>query len=131
MLYLYQFFSIDATKTKGRLCQFANDAASRAPECNAVMKLKIFDGYPRLCLFSRRKIHEGEEIRYDYGEDESNLAWRIKVCVYNQNAGTYAFHFTCVNATFYQWFPLQKSHLNGTVCDNIYTAKYKLVYSTY
>ena len=73
-------YSIDATKTNGRLCQFANDSPKSAPDCNAVMKLNVFDTYPRLCLYSTSTIQAGEEIKYDYGENDRNLPWRKKVC---------------------------------------------------
>ena len=38
------------------------------------MKLKIFNNYPRLCLFAAKDIDPGEEIRYDYGDE--NAPWR-------------------------------------------------------
>ena len=41
---------------------------------NAVMNLLVFKNLPKLCLFSSRDISEGEEIRYNYGEE--NLPWR-------------------------------------------------------
>lgn len=37
------------------------------------MKLKIFNNYPRLCLFAAKDIDPGEEIRYDYGDE--NTPW--------------------------------------------------------
>lgn len=46
---------------------------------NAVMKLKVLNNYPRLCLFARRDIEKGEEIRYDYGDSINNLPWRHQV----------------------------------------------------
>lgn len=73
------FYSIDATCTQGRLCQYANDAYPEPPNC--VMKLKKFKNQkPRLCLFAHRDINKGEELVYDYGDDTRNLWWRKKVC---------------------------------------------------
>ena len=71
------FFRIDATDTQ-RLCKFVNDEKQGGKACNAVMKLKVYNKYPRLCLFATRDILQGEEIRYDYGDD--SVSWRqIKV----------------------------------------------------
>jgi SET domain-containing protein len=47
------------------------------------MKLEVFDGYPRLCLYSKRDIVPGEEIRYDYGDLSQNMFWREKVMYFN------------------------------------------------
>lgn len=63
------------------MCRYANDAEESEIICNAVMKMKVFNNYPRLCLFAKRQINAGEEIRYDYGEDEETLVWRKKVYV--------------------------------------------------
>ena len=46
---------------------------------NAVVRLIEHHKTPHLCLFARRKIKDGEEIKYDYG-DSRNLFWRKKVC---------------------------------------------------
>lgn len=68
-----------------------NDAANDDPKNNAIMKLKVINNYPRLCLFARREIAKGEEIRYDYGDSVYNLPWRHKV-----NIKKYGFsNFTC------------------------------------
>lgn len=64
------FCSIDATHVSHGLCRFVNDEKHG----NAVMKLKIFNNYPRLCLFAAKNIDPGEEIRYDYGDE--NAPWR-------------------------------------------------------
>jgi len=45
------------------------------------MKLTVIKNYPRLCLFARRDINEGEEIRYDYGEDSKKLPWVILIYI--------------------------------------------------
>ena len=55
---------------KERLCRYVNDST----EGNSTMKLKIFDYYPRLCLYATRDIDAGEEVRYDYGDDQA--PWR-------------------------------------------------------
>ncbi|KAL3870842.1 hypothetical protein ACJMK2_038879, partial [Sinanodonta woodiana] len=67
---------IDATKTVGHICHFINDAPEGSALCNARMKLENFQGYPRLCLYSTRDIVLGEEIRYDYGDQSTNMFWR-------------------------------------------------------
>lgn len=72
-------YSIDAKNHIDRLCRYANDAPKTETECNAIMKMKVFNSYPRLCLFALRDIKAGDEIRYDYGEDERSLVWRKKV----------------------------------------------------
>ncbi|KAL3870154.1 hypothetical protein ACJMK2_038237, partial [Sinanodonta woodiana] len=69
---------IDATKTTGHICHFVNDADEDSELCNAKMKMEVFDGYPRLCLYSKRDIALGEEIRYDYGDLSDNMFWRAK-----------------------------------------------------
>ena len=74
---LYYIFSIDATKHKSRLCRYANDAPMK--ESNATMKMKVFNKYPRLCLFALKDLKAGEEILYDYGEKAESLAWRNAV----------------------------------------------------
>ncbi|XP_078339764.1 N-lysine methyltransferase KMT5A-A-like [Crassostrea virginica] len=63
---------IDATHTLDRLCRFVNDEKNG----NAVMKLKVFNHFPRLCLFAAKDIEAGEEIRYDYGNEDA--PWRKK-----------------------------------------------------
>ncbi|XP_078322112.1 N-lysine methyltransferase KMT5A-A-like [Crassostrea virginica] len=70
---------IDATNFD-RLCKFVNDEESGNFMCNSTMKLKIFNSYPRLCLFANRQINKGEEVRYDYGEKD--VPWRKKEVQY-------------------------------------------------
>jgi len=50
-----------------------NDAPRR--EANCVMKLKVVKNTPRLCLFALGNILPGQELLYDYG-DNNNLWWR-------------------------------------------------------
>lgn len=97
-------YSIDAKNHTDRLCRYANDAPKTETECNAVMKMKVFNNYPRLCLFALRAIKAGDEIRYDYGEDEKSLVWRKKVSLNfllhrlenaNLCVGLYHFIFMC------------------------------------
>lgn len=73
-------FCVDATKPSDRLCRLVND--ERPKKCNAIMKLKIFSNeqYPRLCLYALRDITTGEEITYDYG-DQENMEWRKKMMI--------------------------------------------------
>lgn len=70
ILELFQFCSVDATDVPERMCRYVNDDK----KANATMKLKVFNNYPRLCLFALQDIHIGEEIRYDYGDE--NVPWR-------------------------------------------------------
>ena len=67
-------FRVDATHVKDRLCRFVNDEKTGSKLNNSIIKLKIFNNYPRLCLFATRDISVGEEIRYDYGD--GNAPWR-------------------------------------------------------
>ncbi|KAJ8303680.1 hypothetical protein KUTeg_018790 [Tegillarca granosa] len=69
---------IDGSKTD-RLCKMVNDAEIKTKKCNCKMKKKIFNTYPRLCLFASRDIEIGEELRYDYGDDPKRLFWRHQV----------------------------------------------------
>ena len=43
------------------------------------MRKIVVDGQPRLCLFAKKDITEGTEIRYDYGEPSAVLPWRKEV----------------------------------------------------
>ncbi|KAK3089196.1 hypothetical protein FSP39_001655 [Pinctada imbricata] len=67
-------YSIDATHSLDRLGRYVNDEAFGKPANNSVVKLKMINKQPRLCLFASRDIYEGEEIRYDYGDQEA--PWR-------------------------------------------------------
>lgn len=71
-------FRIDGSESE-RLCKMVNDAQNGTASCNSKMKLKIFNNYPRLCLFATRDIEVGEELRYDYGDDPNKLFWRHQV----------------------------------------------------
>ncbi|KAJ8017448.1 Histone-lysine N-methyltransferase set-1 [Holothuria leucospilota] len=64
---------IDATESN-RLGKYANDDWLRP---NAIAKkIKAPGGHPALALFCLRPIRSGQEIRYDYGQPESE--WRMK-----------------------------------------------------
>jgi hypothetical protein len=39
---------------------------------------------PCLALFATKNIQRGNEVRYDYGDEEANLWWR-KVCLVSVN----------------------------------------------
>lgn len=54
-----------------------NDAPRADPSCNSEMWIVGIEGRPYLCIFAKKKIHEGEELRCDYGVD--SLLWRKKV----------------------------------------------------
>eukprot|EP00105_Crassostrea_gigas_P033994 XP_019918142.1 PREDICTED: uncharacterized protein LOC105348884 [Crassostrea gigas] len=64
--------AIDATNVKNRFCRYVNDSEKG----NASMKLKIFNNYPRLCLYASGDIDRGEEVRYNYGNKDA--PWREK-----------------------------------------------------
>ena len=74
----YGFCRIDG-KNLQSICSFMNDAEEKSDLNNARMKKMVFFGYPRLCLFAKKDIDVGEEIRHDYGEDPSKLFWRTRV----------------------------------------------------
>jgi SET domain-containing protein len=40
------------------------------------MRKIVVDGTPHLCIFALKDIHEGSELRYDYGVPEA--PWRKK-----------------------------------------------------
>ncbi|XP_078315644.1 histone-lysine N-methyltransferase Set8-like isoform X2 [Crassostrea virginica] len=67
---------IDATTNDGRLGRLVNDAKLESPQNNCKMKIVLLDNYPRLCLFATKHIKCGEELRYDYGENDGDLPWR-------------------------------------------------------
>ncbi|XP_062576278.1 uncharacterized protein LOC134238182 [Saccostrea cucullata] len=69
-------FCIDAEGVVDHICALVNDG--HGDQANSAMKLQVFDGKEHLCLFANKDIHPGEEILYDYGEDESKLWWRRK-----------------------------------------------------
>ncbi|KAL2076509.1 hypothetical protein ACEWY4_027894 [Coilia grayii] len=64
---------IDAAMEDGSLGRLANDDHV-CPNCR--MKRILVDGKPHLCLFAAKDIHRGEEITYDYGDN--NWPWREK-----------------------------------------------------
>lgn len=66
-------FSVDATNSNG-LGRMANDAVGKGE--NAKMKVIKHEKSTFLCLFAKRDIKGGDEIRYDYGVKD--LPWRAK-----------------------------------------------------
>ncbi|XP_055010796.1 uncharacterized protein LOC129409247 [Boleophthalmus pectinirostris] len=64
---------IDAAMEDGSLGRLVNDDHVH-PNCR--MKRILVGRKPHLCLFAVRDIHSGEEITYDYGDD--NWPWREK-----------------------------------------------------
>jgi SET domain-containing protein len=48
-------------------------------EANSKMKRVIIKNYFHLCLFATRDLEVGEQILYDYGDEEKHLWWRRKV----------------------------------------------------
>lgn len=75
MINIFSLNSIDASRVFGRIGRAFNDSASP----NSRMKKIEINGspLPYLALFATRLISPGEEIVYDYGED--NLPWRKEV----------------------------------------------------
>ena len=55
----------------GRLVNHA-----RGREANAFTRIVSHKGEPRICIFAKRDIQEGDEILYDYGV--STLPWNMK-----------------------------------------------------
>ena len=75
----FNVFSIDATLDDGKLARLVNDAKGNSLE-NCTMKIIKVNNRKALCLFARRCIEAGEELRYDYGVDD--LPWRVKVSAF-------------------------------------------------
>lgn len=67
-------FSIDGTNSNG-LAKYVND--NKHGNCN--MKKVTVDGQEHLCLFATTAIKLGDQLAYDYGDDETRLFWRSKV----------------------------------------------------
>lgn len=72
-LFFFGKLCIDATEDTGRLGRLVNDGQGEQENC-IMRTVKVGGPSPRLCLFARRDIGEGEELRYDYGVDD--LPWR-------------------------------------------------------
>ena len=70
------FHSIDAYSTK-RLGRFANDGWGSG--ANAYVKLTHTNGNPHLCLFAKKHIKSGTEIRYDY--NRRSAPWRVSFLI--------------------------------------------------
>ncbi|XP_069121058.1 myosin heavy chain, skeletal muscle-like isoform X4 [Argopecten irradians] len=66
-------FCVDATFSK-RMCKYVNDGIGESQNC--VMKQEVFDERPHLCLYAKKDLAVGDELRYDYGV--SDLPWRKK-----------------------------------------------------
>jgi len=67
-------FSIDGNTLKG-LGKMINDSKKG----NCKMKKLVVNGKPHLCLFAIHDIEIGDQLLYDYGDDEQRLFWRSKV----------------------------------------------------
>ena len=74
-LTLYLSFSIDGSS--GRYASLVNDAP--AAQTNATMKVKVFDGIPRLMLFAIKNIRIGQEILTNMGDEVCNMRSRKQV----------------------------------------------------
>jgi len=68
--------SVDATNIEC-LCKYVNDSGHG----NCKMKRIIDENCCYLCLFATKEIKEGEELRYDYGDDPNEMWWRKNVSV--------------------------------------------------
>lgn len=80
---------IDAKNTiSERLGGLVNDAEEGTDKCNSKMKLMVINSYPRLCLFAKREIKAGEEVRYDYGENTKKLPWVILMYICYTTCGS-------------------------------------------
>ena len=66
------FCSIDGTMNN-QFGVFVND--SKFPNC--IMRMRIINNRPHLCLYALEDISEMMELRYDY--QDSNLWWRKEV----------------------------------------------------
>lgn len=71
----FHIFSYDATYSNG-LAKYVNDSLE---DNNCVMKKKVFQNRPYLCLYASKDIPYGIELRYDYGDNDENLWWRHNV----------------------------------------------------
>jgi SET domain-containing protein len=56
---------VDATEETGHLGRLLNRSAQKA---NCVPKVRVFGNSPRILLYAKRDIVEGEEFLYDYGD---------------------------------------------------------------
>jgi len=54
-----------------------NDEIFRKANC--VIKMKIIEEKPRLCLFALKDLKIGDELRYDYGVPSKSLHWRKNI----------------------------------------------------
>jgi len=64
-------FSIDATHSTA-IGRFMNDGTGEERNCD--IGIVEYMRVPHVCLFARKHIEEGEELRYDYGV--ADLPWR-------------------------------------------------------
>ena len=67
-------FSVDATADDPSTGRMVNDVSPRMPEENESMKIIFVNQNQHLCLFAKRDITEGEELRFD--DDVPGLPWR-------------------------------------------------------
>ncbi len=61
-------FSIDATQKYARLGRLINDSKTRP---NSKVERLVINSRPHLCVFALIPIRIGEEIQYDYNDDEA------------------------------------------------------------
>jgi hypothetical protein len=74
-MYYFFVFSYDATDGSC-FARMVNDSKKYR---NCKMRVIMDNGIPYLCLFAMCNLPIGTELRYNYGEKETNLPWRKKV----------------------------------------------------
>ncbi|XP_064208087.1 uncharacterized protein LOC135263699 isoform X2 [Anguilla rostrata] len=88
-VFMYDFlwhgktWCIDASLEDGSLGRLINDDC-KSPNCK--IKRIIVDGKPHLCIFALKNISTGEEITYNYGNND--WPWREKVTAVARHTGT-------------------------------------------
>lgn len=102
-IWLIIYYRIDAaTSIPSRLGGLVNDQEENSSLCNCKMKLIVCNKQPRLCLFAKRNIAKNEELRYDYGDEESKLLWRNKVLFLVNLIKGFVIHNEVFNLFWYQ-----------------------------
>lgn len=69
---------------------------------NCVMKKILVGGEEHLCLFATVKIHPGDQLFYNYGDDPARLFWRNKASFIYNYCQVEKFVFNSVSDSFTQ-----------------------------
>ena len=72
--------SIDATDYTHHTARMVNDTPLGDPLENSFMAIVVVDKVPNLCLFAKRDIETGEELRYDYGDPKAPWRKNVRIC---------------------------------------------------